>query len=237
MTSTSSIKQFAFTETQIAKLMQMQDELNTYIHPEWKSQGFDWNTAIIDECQEILEHLGWKWWKTGYCTGLTEGNKAQVQLEVIDILHFLISLDAQGGVEPVDLLVFVNRPLDSNNIWGTVDWVRNAAATNELTIDTWAALAHSVDLTTEQVIETYTQKYVLNKFRQDHGYKSGSYVKEWKRAVTNINKPLGIAPVLQEDNEVLQEIVAYLKEIGGDTTDETRLYTELKLAYNNRLNK
>lgn len=237
----SEVKQFTFTEEQLAKLMTMQDELNTYIHPEWKLQNFDWNTAIIDECQEILEHLGWKWWKKGYRTGLTEGNKAQVQLEVIDILHFLISLDVQEGVKAADLLALVNGGFCSNNIWATVDWVRNDAATGTLTMCMWAELAHSVDLTTEQVLETYTQKFVLNKFRQDHGYKDGSYVKEWDvlAAAGGIVDGVGTNYVYQtlEDNQVLAKTVHHLKVDGLDTTDETLLYSRLEQRYNSRLNK
>lgn len=231
----SEVKQYNFTEEQLAKLMSMQDELNTYIHPEWKLQNFDWNTAIIDECQEILEHLGWKWWKKGYRTGLTEGNKAQVQLEVIDILHFLISLDAQEGVKPAALLALVNVASNSNNIWATVDWVRNDAATGTLTMSVWAELAHSVDLTEQHILETYTQKFVLNKFRQDHGYKDGSYVKHWQSAW--LGGVVGEVAVLREDNEVLATIVKRFVECDMDTTDENSLYMALEEAYNSRLNK
>lgn len=231
----SEVKQFTFTEEQLAKLMSMQDELNTYIHPEWKLQNFDWNTAIIDECQEILEHLGWKWWKKGYRTGLTEGNKAQVQLEVIDILHFLISLDAQEGVKAKDLLPLVNTASNSNNIWATVDWVRNDAATGTLTMSVWAELAHSVDLTEQQILETYIQKFVLNKFRQDHGYKDGTYVKSWTHQESYDD--CTFSEVTLEDNEVLTQVVEHIRSNGGDTTDENELYTGLRLRYNSRLNK
>src|SRR5690606_33861732 len=81
-----------FTLEEVQTLLAMQDELNTYVHPEWKKQNFDWSFAIIDEVREIREHLGWKWWKEGYQVGLTEANRKQVQLEVIDILHFVLSL-------------------------------------------------------------------------------------------------------------------------------------------------
>lgn len=228
-------KNYNFTEEQLAKLITMQDELNTYIHPEWKLQNFDWNTAIIDECQEILEHLGWKWWKQGYRTGLTEANKAQIQLEVIDILHFLISLDAQEGVKAKDLLSLINTNSKANNIWATVDWMRNDAATGVATLGTWAQLAHSVDLTEQQILETYTQKFVLNKFRQDHGYKDGTYVKSWQSAW--LGGVVGAVAVLREDNEVLAQVVKDMASDGEDTCDEEVLYGRLEARYNSRLNK
>lgn len=89
--------QIHFTVEQVEKLLAMQDQLNSYIHPEWKKQNFDWNFAIIDECREIKEHLGWKWWKEGYQQGLTEQNRKQVQLEVIDILHFVLSIAEESA--------------------------------------------------------------------------------------------------------------------------------------------
>jgi len=42
------------------------------------------------------------------------------------------------------------------------------------------------------LFEMYVAKNVLNKFRQDHGYKEGSYHKVWNG---------------REDNEVLAEII------------------------------
>lgn len=229
-------KQFNFTLTQITKLMYMQDELNTYIHPEWKTQDFNWDTAIIDECQEILEHLGWKWWKKGYKHGLTNSNIAQIRLEVIDILHFILSLDIQEGALADNLLTYINHELIVRDIWTATDFMRTDAATGVSTLAGWALLAHSVDLTEQQVLETYTQKYVLNKFRQDHGYKDGSYVKVW-----DVNINLDFITVTSggpmEDNEVLAAVVDMMRKAGHDTTDETALYNTLRGLYNSRLGK
>ena len=80
-----------FTPEQISHMLEMQDELNCLIHPEWKTQGFEWNIAALAELVEIKEWLGWKWWKKGYKQGLNESNIKQVQIEVIDILHFWLS--------------------------------------------------------------------------------------------------------------------------------------------------
>ena len=232
---TSEIKQFNFTEAQVAKLCKMQDELNTYIHPEWKTQGFNWNLAIIDECMEIHGHLGWKWWKKGYNQGLTEANKKQVQLEVIDILHFILSYEIQLGTNEGRLKAGLNYTPQIRYQNFTVDYhtdvAISACAEDDLSICGWANLAHSVDLTEKEILETYTQKYVLNKFRQDHGYKDGSYVKEW----TMQNDFMQLYKL--EDNEVLTNVVIWLKATGQDTTDEQALYNRLELHYNSRLNK
>jgi len=223
----NQIKQFNFTEAQVSKLMAMQDELNTYIHPAWKSQGFDWNLAIIDECMEIHGHLGWKWWKKDYKVGLTESNKKQAQLEVIDILHFVLSQTVEWNL--TGNLINGEVDLGLATFEDTVDWMLQAACDPNGTADLhqWAVLAQAADLTEQEILETYTQKYVLNKFRQDHGYKDGSYVKEWQ---------IG-ADIILEDNEVLSRIVAGIKAVGQDTTNEELLYNSLRVSYNSRLNQ
>lgn len=242
MTANTEVRSFNFTEAQIAGLIAKQAELNTYIHPEWKAQGFNWLIAIQDEIMEIRGHLGWKWWKKDYKQGVIEQNKAQIKLEVIDLLHFVVSdwiadnaaqylletFNANAAVLPIDhcLERFMHfAASDRGDVLG----------------ECWTKLAHCVGLTEQEILETYAQKYVLNKFRQDHGYKDGSYVKSWERLASVGVLQDGVSESyvsqLYEDNEVLAEIVKLLKASGANTTDETLLYNELRLAYNSRLNK
>ncbi|MBD3754209.1 MAG: dUTP diphosphatase [Gammaproteobacteria bacterium] len=63
----------------------------------------------------------------------------------------------------------------------------------------------------DQLYRIYMAKNVLNKFRQDHGYKEGTYIKEWSG---------------QEDNVVMFEIIALMPSFSGD-----ELYIRLKEAY------
>jgi dUTPase. len=234
-----SVKQFAFTEAQVSKLMTMQDELNTYIHPEWKSQRFDWNLAIIDECMEIHGHLGWKWWKKDYKVGMTASNAAQIKLEVIDILHFILSSWIETGNGHY-LLENFNSPCSSAlplefTVSKMLDFAGQGRAV--MFMECWTRLAIGTGLTEVEILETYTQKYVLNKFRQDHGYKDGSYVKEWQRCKPGLYDTEDGIKCFLEDNEVLAETVARFKLSGLDSTDETALYNSLELSYNSRLNK
>lgn len=238
----NKIRQYNFTQEQVTKLFQMQDQLNTYIHPEWKTQEFNWDLAILDECMEIHGHLGWKWWKKDYKVGLTEANKKQVQLEVIDILHFVISKNMEESWSAGYTLSAINNFIntgDSLEQW--LKYVTVQAADENIDISDWPQLAALVGLTEQEILETYTQKYVLNKFRQDHGYKDGSYVKEWE-IITGIGEIIdgigqGYITTLFEDNEVLSIIVNEIKLKGEDGTDEQSLYTDLKACYYGRLNK
>lgn len=224
---------FNFTQQQIQKLLDMQDTLNTYIHPQWRQQNFNFGLAINDEVMEIHGHLGWKWWKEGYKTGLTESNLAQVKLEVIDILHFVLSWcwydwDFTAVTDYLNETMFNGDSLEE-----ILDHNIAERDNGNYMIEAWAALARYVGLTEHEILQTYTQKYVLNKFRQDHGYKDGSYVKVWH--ISN-----GVCDdqwVAKEDNEMLTYVVDGITAEGGDVTDELELAHRLEVLYTGRLNQ
>jgi len=67
-------------------MLEMQNAMNTKVHEQWFSQGFEWYRAIWVECAEMLDHYGWKWWKK------QEADIMQVKLEVVDIVHFALSI-------------------------------------------------------------------------------------------------------------------------------------------------
>ena len=227
-----------FTLEEIQTLLAMQDELNSYIHPEWKTQNFDWNFAIIDEVREIREHLGWKWWKEGYQCGITEANRKQVQLEVIDILHFVLSLAGETCTDPERVRTWLNRSYGADLVNDMVHACTNliflVSCESADYFEGWNDLAVIAGLTKEEVLETYIQKFVLNKFRQDHGYKDGSYCKTWESKTTVDG---WIVSVYKEDNEVLADLVQSRKESGLEVTDQEGLYNDLKILYNEHLNK
>ena len=62
----------------------------------------------------------------------------------------------------------------------------------------------------EVLFEGYIAKNVLNKFRQNHGYKEGRYKKVWDG---------------KEDNTVLCEIIA------SGLLDENEIYAKLEKIY------
>jgi hypothetical protein len=66
----------------------------------------------------------------------------------------------------------------------------------------------------DALYRSYVGKNVLNFFRQDHGYKEGTYIKQWAG---------------REDNEHLVELVADLDTGAEDFAD--RLYQALVQRY------
>jgi hypothetical protein len=66
----------------------------------------------------------------------------------------------------------------------------------------------------DELYRHYVGKNVLNFFRQDHGYKEGTYVKTWHG---------------REDNEHLAELLAVLDSDSDDFRD--RVYEGLRERY------
>jgi len=66
-------------------MLSMQDRMNTRVHTDWINQQFEWYRAVWIECGELIDHVGYKWWKK------QEADMDQVRLEVVDIWHFGMS--------------------------------------------------------------------------------------------------------------------------------------------------
>jgi len=205
------------TQTQLDKLAAMQDELNQMVcvsagfKGSWKEQDWDFGLAIIDECMELHGHLGWKWWKDSslYHAGVTPANKKQVQLEVIDILHFGLSMLIKEDA-------VYNAAYWDSHFNDTIQYrIRNLmqdAIAYFFNLPDWEALATHVDLTADDVMEVYTGKYALNKFRQDNGYADGSYKKNWLIPEFSAK--------FEEDNWYLERSIKQLKDAGQEVTAE-----------------
>jgi len=71
-----------------------------------------------------------------------------------------------------------------------------------------------IDLDFDLLYRSYVGKNVLNFFRQDHGYKDGSYLKIWDG---------------REDNEHLVEVLDELDSANADFRDE--VYQGLQQRY------
>jgi dimeric dUTPase (all-alpha-NTP-PPase superfamily) len=203
----------SIAEKQISQMLVMQDAMNSRVSDTWRDNGYEWYRAIWVECAEMLDHHGWKWWKH------QEIDIAQVQLELVDIFHFGLSLRLMSG----NSREIIARQLSKELHQGTAETdfkialenLASAAVTNKA-FDA-KALADCMSLMSmdlDELFRQYVGKNTLNFFRQDHGYKEGSYIKEWHG---------------EEDNEVLAQLVKTL-DAGADGFQE-RLYRSLEEKY------
>ncbi len=198
---------------QLLTMLQMQDDMNTKVHPQWREQGFEWHRAIWVELAEMLDHYGWKWWKH------QKPDIEQVHLELIDIFHFGLSARLVSGQDVAGIAQDIEQELQTAETQAsfaeTIEvMVANTLATKNFDVKTFAGLMQQTELSFDELFRHYVGKNVLNFFRQDHGYKTGEYIKVWNG---------------KEDNEVLMEV---LKSTDANSSEFKELvYKGLKQAY------
>jgi dimeric dUTPase (all-alpha-NTP-PPase superfamily) len=201
----------------IAKLramLVMQDEMNKRIDADWLEKARSWHRAVWIECGELMEHHGgWKWWKH------TDPDVQQVMLEIVDIWHFGLSsrITAARNFDEIakEMAAEWNRPNESQGFLMDVEDLACVALVEErFEVSVVPVLLKQLDQEFDDLYRTYIGKNVLNVFRQDHGYRDGSYQKTWQG---------------REDNEHLSEIVADLNSEAESFRDE--VYRALKDRY------
>lgn len=204
-------------ETQLRTMFDLQEKMNTKVHPEWRSQNFPFYRAALVECVELMQHYGYKWWKK------ETSDMPQVQLEVVDIWHFLLSMFLKHpfGLENYikefsRLYREIDQDFDEKKILLNAESLISCLQSCPvyLIFTRFLELMYSCDMTFDELYRQYIGKNVLNFFRQDHGYKDETYVKIWNG---------------REDNEHLVEIA---KELDSSLpTYSSDLYSRLEERY------
>lgn len=187
--------------------------MNTRINPEWRQAGNEWYRAIWIECAEMLDHYGWKWWKH------QDPDMEQVILEIVDIWHFILSDLLESSVDVDVIASEVESALQLNCDPDDMRTAIETLAGNTLNhrhadIEAFVQLMSAAGLSLDDLYRGYIGKNVLNFFRQDHGYKDGSYQKLWGG---------------REDNEYLVDTAATLDS--DSPTFQQDLYDGLKSHY------
>ena len=195
-------------------MAEMQEAHNRQVHPEWRTQGYEYYRAIWVECAELLDHFGWKWWKR------QDADLDQVKLEIVDIWHFALSdlIRADALTDAIaEPLVFEPETAvsDARAFRAAVESLAEETLTRRaFQVAPFARLMRTLPMGFSELFELYVGKNVLNSFRQDHGYKAGSYQKLWHG---------------REDNEHLVEILRTLE--CDPQAVPVALYRELETRY------
>jgi len=182
-------------------MLALQDEMNLRVDDDWREREREWWRAIWIECAELMDHYGgWKWWKHSAC------DPEQVMLEIVDVWHFGLSiriaahetLDAAAAGIADELA----RPARFATFHDGVEALaRTALVEHDMAFSVVPFLLEDIGRGLDELYASYVGKNVLNIFRQDYGYRDGSYRKTWADG--------------REDNEHLAEIVAAL-DLGVD---------------------
>jgi hypothetical protein len=203
----------------------LQSSMNSKVDPDWLTARYPYLRAVVIEGAEAIEHHGWKWWK------LQHLDHAQLQMELIDIWHFILSewlLRCGGDAElaTAGLLEQADGTESSLEFDGQtyrfsdLDLVRRLelliglATVRRVEIALFQSIMADCAMDWDELYRQYVGKNVLNFFRQDHGYKQGSYRKLWGE---------------REDNEHLVEVLSLLDSRQDDF--QQALYDALLIRY------
>ncbi len=215
------------TRDQAITMLELQASMNAKVDPDWVAARYPYLRAVAIEGAEAIEHHGWKWWKK------QDKDLPQLQMELIDIWHFILSevllrnenepeeplkalLDALQTAEhssriEVDGQQFELAELD---LLRKLELLIALSVLRRIDMALFAAIMADCDMDWTELYRQYVGKNVLNMFRQDRGYKQGTYLKEWHG---------------REDNEHLVEVIHRLDADAPDFKD--RIYSALSEAY------
>ncbi len=219
----------------VKEMFLMQQRLNDETNGAGWEDGYtkngkliNWKRCIYMECAELIDSFAWKHWKNIEA----KPDVDNIAIEIVDIWHFVMSYILEQNYKAKDLNSIVSEiiavsgfsefssyaySIDEYNIYEIINDIELIVHETsgfdlhigELLTDFFrVALKCGVSL--DILFEKYIGKNVLNKFRQDHGYKEGSYRKIWGE---------------KEDNEVLLEILA------GGTVSVSEIYAKLDEIY------
>lgn len=198
--------------------LQLQNSLNSIVNPKWKTADYAWRTAIWVESAELVDKLNYKWWKDT----AAPIDQRQLLLELVDIFHFMISES-----------ILANRSAD--NLYHSYKWATSHTKVTHknskiqyveefvmLTLEnrpidaSFFQVMIALDISIDNLLKYYLGKNALNKFRQDNGYKDGTYRKMWN-----------LEGQLVEDNVALEKIVE-----GSAFLSFATIFNELTALYN-----
>ena len=197
----------------IINMLELQDSMNSKVNPDWRNAGNEWYRAIWMESSEMLEHYGWKWWKH------QEPDTMQVKLEIVALVHIALSIRLEQN-RPLDetaeaIAADFENSMQAEDIRKSIECLALLTLTDQGAHFSFiAGIMKYLDMPFDELYEIYVGKNVLNMFRQDNGYKEGSYNKMWNG---------------REDNEYLADI---MKQLNGDSESfQDDIYSALSESY------
>jgi dimeric dUTPase (all-alpha-NTP-PPase superfamily) len=218
-------------------MLQLQNQLNDSTNGDNWTKGvtkngkvINWRRCIYMECAEMIDSFSWKHWKNIDA----QPDWDNLQIEVVDVWHFIISLaienyaqNMRGGVEDLGIEISNMQACSKINILNSkfasedeimlkVESIMGIVLSKselklELLISEFFDLVLMSGLDLNSLYTLYVGKNILNQFRQDNGYKEGTYVKVWNG---------------DEDNVVMKKIWEQNSDIRPDD-----LYKELSKVY------
>lgn len=213
------------TQQQLNNMLSLQNKMNIKVNPDWLNAGYGYLRAAMVESVEAIEHHGWKWWKS------QNKDLPQLQMELVDIWHFALSASLifhRGDIETTASQL-ANELADTQSqvsfdgtaylpqtqsLLDNLELMVGLCAAKRFSVPLFMIIVEQCEMTGDELYRQYVGKNVLNFFRQDNGYKDGTYVKIWNA---------------REDNEHLVEVLDSLDITANDYAQ--LVYAELQQRY------
>jgi len=211
--------------------MELQKKFNDQVAPGWmqdkRNQKYNFWMAILDETTEVLNSKHWKWWKDP--SKMNEVDWDNVQVELIDLFHFILSICIQQNAEHVLFSQLLNLQMNKDKITLIKDdkyfedfWNNFLMAVQMKNLpvmavswgDFWFRAGGDVNV----LFKEYRIKAALNKIRQEFGY-GKEYQKMW-----NFNGKM------VEDNVVAWELSKDIPLDKNTLENVTKVLREFYLA-------
>jgi dimeric dUTPase (all-alpha-NTP-PPase superfamily) len=205
----------------ILQIADMQIKNNNKTYPSWRDDNLDWETAIIVEAVEAIDSLNWKWWKK------QETDILNLKIEMVDILHFLLSsliaYKQDIGVLDRTLNSYFEFEVDVGiNMEATLKNLLLEIASEALNLRStvgsfedlsiaFSSAAGAIFNSKQELYQMYVAKNWLNTFRQENGYKDGTYKKiidgeEDNKLLFKLVEEYGLEEAKQKFTEAYKEI-------------------------------
>jgi dimeric dUTPase (all-alpha-NTP-PPase superfamily) len=195
----------------IETMLRLQQELNDTTNGiGWENgttknnKQIDWRRCIWLEAAELVESYPWKHWKSI----AAEPDRANIKIEAVDIWHFVMSealrqytMEERGDIaslaetmmatEAYEVFVTGDMPQESD-VYDEIACVEKMVELlfANASVEAWTAQFYRVALRSglnlNELYRLYVGKNILNRFRQDHGYKEGTYSKIWNGEEDNV---------------------------------------------------
>ena len=215
------------SQDQATTMLTLLASMNAKVDPNWLSARYPYLKAVVIEAAEAIEHHGWKWWKKQH------KDLPQLQMELIDIWHFILSEillrnDEQETTPLAQLMYSLEQSpaqqqiefdkqlyvLDQMDLISKLELLIGLSISRRIELAVFESIMQDCELSWTELYCQYVGKNVLNMFRQDKGYKEGTYLKIWDG---------------REDNEFLVDIIESLDPASAGFKDA--VYTALSAAY------
>ena len=186
---------------QIEQMFILQKQLNDETNGEiWltgitqENRKISWYRGIYMEVAEAIDSFNWKHWKNIN----NDPDWDNIRVELVDIWHFVMSESIRIGDQEyanrflnhqvkgdfdVDVLVLNLEKMLSLSVASSIN--PDKGNIREI-IDLFFIIISHLGISVEDLYKRYVVKNQLNTFRQQNGYKDGSYIKKWGDVEDNV---------------------------------------------------